>query len=220
MIRIMKTNSRQNDDYIYVVLVKALTGLGEFARKLSNYEYTHIAVCIDETMDDFITFSRRKHYSPFDAGFMHETLDCYAFGKHEGVKLKVFKIPLAHENKAAVVRFIDEIALDGAYVFNIYSMATMSLLHGFEIYKSYNCMSFTSKVLELSEAVTMTKKYYKYNIQEIDLLLSEFFYKEEYFYKTKTETVGYMDRVGVLRNIGLFLKLNGKLLYRIIAKRE
>ena len=62
----------ENNEYIYIVLIKALTGLGKFSRKISKYEYTHIAVSLDEKLDDFVTFSRKNHYSPFNAGFMHE----------------------------------------------------------------------------------------------------------------------------------------------------
>ena len=83
----MKMKENENN-YIYVVLVKALTGLGKLARLTKKYDYTHIAVCLDEKIDKFYTFSRRKHYLPFDCGFMVETLDCYAFGKHKNVKLK------------------------------------------------------------------------------------------------------------------------------------
>ena len=73
-------------DYIYIVLVKAHTGLGKAARVLSGgYEYSHIAVCMDDSFEDFITFSRKRHYAPFDAGFMHETRDCYCFRKIDRV---------------------------------------------------------------------------------------------------------------------------------------
>ena len=85
----------EKDEYIYIVLVKALTGLGRIARKITRYEYTHIAISLDENLEDFITFSRRKHYSPFDAGFMHEKRQYYAFGKNKNVKVKVFKIKIS-----------------------------------------------------------------------------------------------------------------------------
>ena len=96
----------KNNDYIYIVLVKALTGLGKFARRFSKYEYTHIAVCINKNIDDFITFSRKKHYTPFNSGFMHETLDCYAFGNNEKIKLKIFKLPVTIENKKIIEQYI------------------------------------------------------------------------------------------------------------------
>lgn len=213
----MKVN--KSEDYIYIVLVKALTGLGKFARKFSKYEYTHIAVCLNENIDDFITFSRKKHYTPFDSGFMHETLDCYAYGKYESIKLKVFRVPVTSKNKKEIEKYIETIANDKEYIFNLYSMATMSLFHGFRIYKAHNCMSFVSKVLELSKSVPMTKKYYKYNIKDLDILLSDYKYKEKYFYKTKIQNKNYMNKVSFISNVIMFLKLNGKLLHRIFSKR-
>lgn len=213
----MKKNN--NQDYIYIVLVKAMTGLGKFARKFSKYEYTHIAVCLDDKLDDFITFSRRKHYTPFDSGFMHETMDCYAFGNNEKIKLKVFNVPVTLDNKEKIIKYISKIENDKDYIFNLYSMATMSILHGFRIYKALNCMSFVSKIIELSNSIPMNRKYYKHNIKDIDKLLSNFGYKEDYFYKTKIENKNYMDKVSFVSNVGMFFKLNGKLLHRLFTKR-
>ncbi len=215
----MKKKENQNN-YVYVVLVKALTVLGKFARLTSKYEYTHIAVCLDEKFDKFYTFSRRKHYSPFDCGFMVETLDCYAFGKHKDVKLKIFKVPVSKENKTEIEKYIENVSKDTEYIFNFYSMITMSIFHGFKIYKAHNCMSFVSKIIELSDTVNISKPYYKYNIKEIDELLTEYQYKEELFEKKKIETKGYMNYLGLLKNILNFINLNSKLIYRLIVKEK
>lgn len=212
-------SKRENkNDYIYVVLVKALTGIGKFARLTSKYDYTHIAVCLDEKFDKFYTFSRKKHYSPFDCGFMIETLDCYAFGKHNDVKLKIFKLPVSKENKNKIIKFIKKVSKDPKYIFNFFSMITMPIFHGFKIYKSYNCMSFVSKIIELSNTVNMSKAYYKYNIREIDELLIKYLYKEDFFKKQKIEKEEYMKYVGILKNILNFINLNIKLTYRLIVK--
>ncbi len=208
------------NNYIYVVLVKALTGLGKFARLTGKYEYTHIAICLDEKLDKFYTFSRKKHYSPFDCGYMIETLDCYAFGKHKKVKLKVFKIPVSPKNKEEIEKYIENISNDSKYIFNFFSMFTMSIFHGFKIYKSHNCMSFASKVIELTDTVKMSKPYYKYNIKELDELLIDYLYNEDYYEKKKIETKGYMNYVGIIRNIQYFIKLNIQLIYRMIVKRN
>ena len=209
---------RNSENYIYIVLVKANTFLGKFVRFFSKYQYTHIAVALDEELDDFITFSRKKHYAPFDSGFMHETMDCYAFGKYKDVKLKIFKVPVKLENKEKINKFISKIENDKDYIFNIHSMATMSLIHGFRIYKAHNCMSFTAKVIELA-GVKMKKKYYRYNIKDMDSLLSDYFYKEDYFKKDKICNRDYMKRVSFFSNLGMFFKLNGKLIYRFWFKR-
>ena len=206
------------NNYIYVVLVKALTGLGKFARLTGKYEYTHIAVCLDEKLDKFYTFSRKKHYSPFDCGYMIETLDCYAFGKHKKVKLKVFKIPVSQKNKEEIEKYIKNISNDSKYIFNFFSMITMSIFHGFKIYKSHNCMSFVSKIIELTDTVKISKPYYKYNIKELDELLIDYFYNEDYYEKKKIEAKGYMNYVGIIKNILYFIKLNSKLIYRMAVK--
>lgn len=213
----MKKKENQNN-YIYVVLVKAQTGLGRFARLISKYEYTHISVCLDDEFDKFYTFSRKKHYSPFDSGFMIETLDCYAFGKYNCVKLKIFKVPVSKENKEKIEQYIEKISKDKKYIFNFLSMITMPIFHGFRIYKSHNCMSFVSKIIELSGSADMSKAYYKYNIKEMDKILTQYLYKEELFYKNKIETKEYMKYVGLIKNIIYFIKLNSKLIYRIVAK--
>ena len=213
----MKKKELQNN-YIYVVLVKALTGLGKFARLIGKYEYTHVAVCLDKNLDKFYTFSRRKHHSPFDCGYMVETLDCYAYGKHEKIKLKVFKVPVSLENYNQIEKYIQKISTDNNYIFNFYSMTTMPIIHGFKIYKSHNCMSFVSKIIELSRTIKMFKPYYKYNIKEIDNLLTDYLYKEDYYQKQKIETVDYMKHIGFIQNIIFFFKLNGKLIYRILVK--
>lgn len=211
---------KKENKYIYIVLVKALTGLGKFVRIFSKYEYTHIAVSLDESLNDFITFSRKKHYEPFNSGFMHETLDCYAFGDNKSVKLKVFKIPVSNESYKEINEFISSIENDNEYIFNLISMSTMGIFHGVSIYKSLNCMSFVSKVISLTKKINMNKKYYEYNIKELDNLLSDYFYKEELFYKKKIINKSYMDRVSIFKNIKGFLSINTKLIYRLLYKRN
>ena len=185
----------------------------------NHYEYTHIAVCLDNKLEDFITFSRKKHYSPFDSGFMHEKVEHYAFGENNKVKVKIFAIPVDINDKLKIEKYIKKIENDNEYVFNLYSMITMPLLHGVKIYKAHNCMSFVSKIIELSNSVKLQKKYYKYSIKDIDKLLNNFLYKEEYIQKKKDDKT-YMQRVGLILNIKLFIILNIRLIFRIIMIRN
>ena len=38
---------------VYIVLIKTHTGLGAVARRITGYPYTHIAVSLDRSMEDF-----------------------------------------------------------------------------------------------------------------------------------------------------------------------
>ncbi|MDE6221335.1 MAG: hypothetical protein K2G51_13080 [Lachnospiraceae bacterium] len=209
----------RKDSHIYIVLVKAHTGLGRVSRVLAGgYEYSHIAVCREDCFVDFITFSRRRHYAPFDAGFMHETRDCYCFGKHDRVKLKIFKLPVDWRGERRLNRFISHVERhQEQYLFNLYAMLTMPFLHGFAIDGAYNCMSFVGKVVELSGTVRLAKPYYQYSIRELDELLKPYFYTERYFGDKETPaTQRYMDNVPLRENIRMFLRLNKKLLRRMM----
>ncbi len=218
------------DDYIYIVLVKAHTGLAAVSRFLSGgYAYSHVAVCMDDCFQDFITFSRRRHYAPFDAGFMHETRSCYCFGRHDRVLLKIFRLPLDECAKRRVCHFLEYVERhQEQYLFNLYAMVTMPVLHGFMIRGAHNCMSFVGKVVALSGAVHLEMPYYRYDIRALDSLLEPYLYTECYFYDHVTSqsgsnlsdlseqaVSGYMDRVSLRENIRQFLCLNRKLLHRV-----
>lgn len=209
----------KNNDYIYIVLVKALTRIGKLSRRINPYEYTHIAVCLDEKLNDFVTFSRKKHYLPFDAGLMHEKVEHYAFGMNKEVKVKIFKIPIDTDSKEKINQYIKKIENDKEYIFNLYSMVTMPIFHGIKIYKAHNCMTFVSKIIELSNCVKLDKKYYKYSIEDIDKLLNRYFYKEGYLQK-QNDDKEYMEKASLITNIKTFFSLNIKLIYRIINKRK
>lgn len=181
--------------YIYVVLVKAHTFLGKMARLIKRYEYTHVAVCLKKPFTDFVTFSRRAHYNPFDCGFMHETLDCYAYGTHDRVKLKVFRVPVSAEEYAEICARVQEIEKDPNLLFDIFSMMTMSIFHGLSIPKAYNCMSFTGEILSMASAVQMNRPSNSYDIQQMDALLEPFFYKECVVKRRKIHYPNYMEHV-------------------------
>ena len=78
--------------YIYIVLIKAHTGLGSIARRITGYEYTHTAVCLNDRFDDFISYSRRRHYLPFDAGFTHENIHGFRIYKTHNCMSFVMRI--------------------------------------------------------------------------------------------------------------------------------
>ncbi len=208
-------NKKEN---IYIILVRANTIIGKITRKLFHYEYTHIAVSFNNNLKKLMTFSRRKHYTPFDCGYMVENINCYAYGKNKNVKCKIFKIPITKENKTEIEKYINKISKDNDYIFNFYSMITMPIVHGIRIYKAHNCMSFTSKVLALTKEIELKKEYYQYNIQEIDHLLSDYYEEEKLFFKEKEDNKDYMKIRGLLWNTILFLRLNIRLLYRIVFK--
>ncbi len=205
---------------IYIVLIKAHTGLGGAARWLTGYPYTHIAVSLDGSLRDFISFSRRYHNFPFEAGFTHEYRDYYAFGDHADFGAKVFKLNVGEQAYRKILAFIDE-REKGGYLFNLFSMATMPLLHGFRIAGAENCMSFTAQIIELSGVTELKKPYWKYSIKDMDELLSAYLFFEGKITKRPTDQhPDYMEGFSMGRYFKGMAKLVFPLIKRLITRKK
>ena len=202
---------------LYVALIKAHTGLGGIARKLTKYEYTHVALCLEDSFEEFITFSRRRHFVPMDAGFMRETRACYAFGQHTSFKTKIFRLPVAPQHYAKILRLIALMENDPAYIFNTFSMATMPLLGGVRVYKAFNCMSFVGLAVRLAACVPMAKPYYKYSIPDLDRLLQSFLFFEGELPKTTPEPPGYMQKPSLGEKLHTNTAALGTLAHRMLC---
>lgn len=206
---------------IYIVLIAAHTGLGKIVRRFTSYPYTHIAVSFDPTLTDFVTYSRRRHYVPLDAGFMHEYRDYYAFGTHMSVPVKIFALPVSDDAYERILRFIEGCESDSAQMFNLFSMVTMPMIHGFRIYKTHNCMSFAAKILLLSGKVPMERPYWRYDIREMDRLLSRYFRYEGNLKRMASEDYEqYMKKPPLSHRLAVSVKCIGELLRRCIAERD
>ena len=214
----MKEN--KDTEYIYIILVKAMTGLGKFARKLTRYDYTHIAVSFDELLNDFVTFSRHNHYVALDAGIMHEYRSCYAYGDIEEFGAKVFKLPVSKEKLENIFKIVYDLENDKDYMFNVFSMATMPILHGFRIYKTHNCMSFVGLVIKETDSIEMKKQYWKYSIPELDKLMADYLFFEGNLKKDDKTIENYMVKPKLFNRIRISTRTILRLLGRTFKKVE
>lgn len=210
----------EKTESIYVVLIKARTGLGTISRAITKYKYTHIAISFDAALTDFISFSRRNHYMPLDAGMMHEYRSCYAFGDKDKFEAKVFKLPITKQEFKHIHNITAKMEADPEYMFNLFSMLTMPLLHGFPVYKAYNCMSFVGLILKNTSCVTLDKPYYKYMIAEFDELLKDYFYYEGFLKKDTKVLEHYMCKPKISTKIKISTTTIVKLFYRMFFQRR
>ena len=203
---------------VYIVLIRAHTGLGAAARRITGYPYTHISVSLDRSMTDFISFSRRRHFFPFDAGFTHEKREHYAFGKHREFRAKIFSLPVSDKNYREILRYMARCGSDRELIFNLFSMATMPLIGGFRIWKAENCMSFTAKVLELSGCVRLEKPFWRYSIKDMAKLLAPHLFFEGRLLRDKPDDPVYMSRFRLGEYLGQMWGLVSRLTCRMFFK--
>lgn len=200
---------------IYIYLFKEETVVGKVARKLLKYPYTHIAFTLNH--EDFITFSRRKHYDPFNSGFMIEKRDHYTFGNNKEIGARYYSVPLSDEALIKINNYMMEVSGD---CFNLYGML-LSPIGGIEIPGANNCMTFVAKVLELSNIKLLKYPYYKNSISDIEEALKRGGYiSKDIVIKKNKEDISYMQKVTLPKQITSFYKLNRKLIKGIISKHR
>ncbi len=205
---------------IFIVLIRAHTGLGSIARRITGYPYTHIAVSLDRSLTDFVSFSRRYHSFPFDAGFMHEYRDYYAFGDHSDFEAKVFRLPVTDARLRRIRAFLRKCESDRELRFNLFSMATMPLLGGFRIPKAENCMSFTAQIIRMSGCVQMQKHYWRYSIKDMDRLLgNHLFFEGKLRRLPSPQYERYMQPFCIIKYLRDAAALNGTLARRMLTHR-
>lgn len=204
---------------IYIVLIRAHTGLGALGRKVTRSSYTHIAVTFDRSMSDFVSFSRKYHYFPFEAGLMHEYRDYYAFGQHKDFVAKIFELPVDDVHYKAVREYISGCENDASMQFNLLSMIFMPLTGAFSIPHTENCMSFAARCAELSGCVGFDRPYWKYSIRDIDDMLTGYKIFEGRIPRGSRPEDDYMTPFEPVRYFSGMIKLFSVLIYRLIFRK-
>lgn len=192
---------------MYVYLFKEKTGVGYFARFLLRYPYTHIAITFNH--EDFITFSRRQHYNPFNSGFMIEERKHYTFGNNEEIEARYYEVEV---DNVALYKINDYITSVSNDCFNLYGML-LSPFGGIEIAGANNCMSFVAFVLEIVGIKLINNPYYKNSIKDIEKSLRHggYLFRDIIIHK-EVEDENYMKKISLATKIDSFISLNKKLI--------
>lgn len=124
--------------YIYVCFLATNTTIAKISRKISKCDYTHISISFNESLEDFVSFSRKCTNTPLDAGIVWERRGDYIQPGEAAFRTKIFRIPVSEEKLLSIKKLIWKYERDSEYMFNILSMVTMTVFHGFSIYKTEN----------------------------------------------------------------------------------
>lgn len=206
---------------LYIAFVRSNTKAGVIIRKLTGWKYSHVSISLDPKLNEYLAFSRLNYKSSFMAGFTKEYRSNYTLMKNKSAEVTYYKIPINKEEYNRIKEFVDEIKKDKEYIFNYPSMFTTTILHGFEIYKSYNCITFVSKTLTYIDKIKMSKKYYKYDLNELEKDIQEYYYKKESFIIDKVEKNNrFFDNIPYFKRKKEEFKLVRECFYRLIHKRS
>ena len=165
---------KKKQKYVYIALLYVNNAVGKFIKFWTKYGYSHATFSFDENLEDNYAFSRLNELTPFVCGFVKEKKCHYTSGKEEKVNTIIYKIPVTDEEYKNIKEYINQVENDNEYLYNMFSMCTLAVIGGFEVYKAMHCTEFVCKIMTMISSVKMTKKWYKYLPKDINNDLEEF----------------------------------------------
>ncbi len=207
---------------LYVILPQSETLVAYIARKLTKYPYSHVTLSLDDNLEVFYSFSRLRNDAPLISGFAKEYRSHLASKQGVKLKCKIFKIPITTKEYNSINKFIKDNREDKELLFNYLSMATLTIIKGFEVIKTQNCCGFVAKALELTSKIKLDKPYYKYLPEDFDNMLSE----EYLFFEGELDTKDnygkddhYFDKTSIKDKLSISTYLMIETFYRLLFKR-
>lgn len=169
-----------NNKYIYVVLSQTPTKFGRLIRNRTHTKYNHASISFDENMEQLYSFGRARHEIPMKAGLVKEFRERFSLNKIDYVACKIYKIPVSQIDYARGLEMIKEIKGDtDGYMYNLFSVLTFPMFHGFATYKTFTCVEFTAYMLRyMNIAWNQSKPDCKYMPEQLGAELEEWRYFE------------------------------------------
>ena len=97
-------------------------------------------------------FGRYKNSNPVHAGMVKEYLERFTLRKESSVKTKIYEVSVTKEQYLQGKKRILEIRHDReGYLYNLFSVLSYPLFHGFHTYKAYTCAEFVAHMMSVME---------------------------------------------------------------------
>lgn len=140
----IKFNNNENN--LYVIITASSTKIGKVIRCLSRYNYSHSAISTNK-LQSLYSFSRFQKNTPFESGFMEESLKRY-LDSNEKLPIMIFEIPLTSEQKNKLDDTLNKLNENKKdYRYNFVSLFIAPFRKRYELEKAFTCLQFVNYIL-------------------------------------------------------------------------
>lgn len=154
--------------YVYVVLSRTHSTFAKTIRMVTKMKYNHASIAFDRELEHLYSFGRKQSHVPIVAGIVREYPARFSLEKVSCVNAKIYEIPVTKEQYYKGLARIRQIEEDGTYLYNLFSVLTFPVLHGFETYKAFSCSEFVAHMLNyMNIHLKEVKKGYEYTPEDI-----------------------------------------------------
>lgn len=139
---------------IYVVLTRTNTVLSKIIGTITNSEYTHASISLDNNFDKMYSFGRKNVYNPFIGTFVIENFNEGVFGIHECLHGKIIELEITNKQYDSIKKLINNFIINKNYYKYNYLGLIDSLIER-ESYseKSFLCSEFVYYILYSNDII-------------------------------------------------------------------
>ena len=120
----------------------------------------------------------------------------------------------------SIRNFVIQTANDKEVIYNLFSLVTMPIFHGFETYKQYTCIGFVNEVLVKTGKIKFYKPTYKYTPKELEKILKPYLFLDGYISNgTDGLEDDYFKPVGIRSSLIIDILFMYECFYRLIRKK-
>ena len=142
--------------YIYLVFTKTNTWLSRIIGAVSQIEYPHASLSLDDSFTRMYSFGRVNPDNPFSGGFAEENLFEGVFQKSSGCRCLIYRVPVNKAQYIAVQSNIHQFWKNKEeYGYNFIGLLGVWFNKPIKRKKHYFCSQFVSEILirgQISEA--------------------------------------------------------------------
>lgn len=133
---------------LYVIITTTPTRFGAVIRRFGKVKYNHAAISFDKNLTTIYAFARKKHRALLSGRLVKENLARYTLNYKYSVNCVVFEIPIEEMQYRNIKSLIADIYQDDSYIYNLFSVLSFPLFHGFKTHNAFSCIEFVMFVLK------------------------------------------------------------------------
>lgn len=112
--------------HLYIVLTRTSTVLSRMIGFVTNDEFTHAAISLDEDLSQMYSFGRKNVYNPFVGSFIKENIDEGIYGMCQNLHGVIIELDVSRQQYNKAVELLDEFIINSS----IYKYNYMGLIDG------------------------------------------------------------------------------------------
>ena len=145
----------------HIYFLQTYTGslLSRAIKKFSAASYSHVSIGLEDSLQKFYSFGRKRPKNPLWAGFVQEDIKTGVYQIFENTKFAIYKLEVTQEEYDKLTTVIQSFEENkNCYRYNLLGIVTAKVGFSVDRRNAYFCSQFVATALEQSGINVIDKK--------------------------------------------------------------